>query len=184
MAKVDVSAIGAGYRSEADKAFSKALAFAVILILAHLLEIRPSEMDAFGLKVSFSEPALLYGAIAMVFGYYASRALDYAENGASLVQINVKPHKLRSNIRGAKALWKADKANKGKSLDHRQIKKSARNAITFGNILIAPYFIFAALFVIAAIPTSVYDLYNMGKIILERNLESSENHGLDIPSAR
>lgn len=81
MGQVDVSAIGASYRSEADRAFSKALAFAVILILAHLLEIKPSEMDAFGLRVSFSEPVLLYGAIAMVFGYYASRALQHSENG-------------------------------------------------------------------------------------------------------
>lgn len=171
MGQVDISAIGASYRSEADRAFSRALAFAVVLILAHLLEIKPSEMDAFGLKISFSDPVLLYGAISMVFGYYASRALEYSENGTSLLQINVKPHRIRSSIRSSRVFWKAEKANKGRSMDHLAIKKNARNSIVIGNILGAPYLLSAIIFTIVAIPTSIYDLYKMGEFILERQLD-------------
>lgn len=170
MGQVDIAAIGASYRSEADRAFSKALAFSVILIMAHLLDIKPSEMDAFGLKVSLSDPALLYGAISMVFGYYASRALQHSESGGSLLQINVKPHRIRSNIRSSKNLWKSEKANKGKPLDYLAIKKNARHAIVFGNILVAPYLIMATLLIIIAIPVSVYDLYKMGEFIMEIQL--------------
>lgn len=168
MGQPDIAAIGVSYRSEADRAFSRALAFAVILIMAHLLEIKPSEMDAFGLKVSFTEPALLYGAIAMVFGYYASRAVQYSESGGSLLPVNVTPHRIRSNVRGARRLWKSEKKNKNNPMDHRSIKKTARGMIRFGDVLLAPYFIAAGIFIVAAIPTAIIDLIRFGEIIVER----------------
>lgn len=171
MPQPDISAIGAIYRNEADRAFAKALAFAVILILAHLLEIKPSEMDAFGLKVSLTEPGLLYGSIAMAFGYYMSRSMQHSENGHSLLPINVTPHRIRANIRGVRKIWKSEAKNRRKPMDHIAIKRSAKRFIIFGNILLAPYYIASGLFVIAAIPIAAIDIYNFGEIIVERQFQ-------------
>lgn len=170
MNRVDIASIGASYRSEADRAFTKALAFAVILIMAHLLEIEPSEMDAFGLKISLRDPALLYGTIAMIFGYYISRALWFGEHSFSLLPVNVAPHRIRANLRTSKKLWKAEKKNRNQSIDHKRIKRNARRSMIATDILAAPYFIVAALFVMVAIPTALYDLYRLGVFVVTRQL--------------
>ena len=72
----DLAPIGATHRAEADKAKHRTFAFAVVLVLAHLLDLRPSEAEALGLKVTVNDPAIIYGAIALLFGYQFSRLIS------------------------------------------------------------------------------------------------------------
>ena len=87
MAQSDYSTIGSAYRSEADRTLTRAVAFAVLLVFAHLLEIKPSEVDALGLKIGFTDPIVLFGIIAMIFGYYLSRAVWHGEKGESFLPL-------------------------------------------------------------------------------------------------
>jgi len=169
MAQIDYSAVGATYRSEADRTLTRAIAFAVILVLAHLLEIRPSEVDALGLKISLTDPSVLYGLIAMVFGYYLSRAVWHGEKGQSLLPFRDEPLRMRYNLKLAKRVYWMEKKNRGKPVNHREIKRSARRYIFFTDIVLAPYVIIASLFVIAAIPIMAFDLWNLAKLIFELN---------------
>jgi hypothetical protein len=72
----DLSSIGATHRAEADKAKHRTFALAVVLVLAHLLDLRPSEAEALGLKITVNDPAIIYGALALLFGYQFSRLIS------------------------------------------------------------------------------------------------------------
>lgn len=89
----DFLTLGANYRAESERALHRAIAFAVILVFAHLLDVRPTEFSAFTIKISFKDPAIIYGGISLVFGYYLSRWLSQSELGESLYPLHVPPQK-------------------------------------------------------------------------------------------
>ena len=53
---VDHSGIGSAYRDVSEKAFVKATAAGLVLIMAHLLGIQPSEITALGLRLEIKSP--------------------------------------------------------------------------------------------------------------------------------
>jgi hypothetical protein len=82
MAKADYtnySTVGSNLRAEADKALQRSILFGFILIMAHLLEIQPSEIDIGGAKFLIKDSSIIYGALALVFGYYLSRTVQQSD---------------------------------------------------------------------------------------------------------
>jgi len=171
---VDFTALGATYRVEARKALHRALAIGVVLVLAHLLDIRPSEFDGLGLKFKFQDPAILYGGIAMLYGYYLSRFASLGDVGESLHRLNIAPRKMRLSILTARRVEKAERdkmRKKGKTQTPKtptDIKKSARNLYIFSNVILAPYYIVSVSFMSGALIFAVYDLGVLLGIILFR----------------
>lgn len=162
---VDFSSLGATYRAEAEKAKHRTFAFAVILVLAHLLDIKPSEVDGMGLKVSFKDPIVLYGALSLLFGYNLSRFFSESDKGETFLPLVAGRRKIRANIRAARTFLYAQKRNPLKPLTPKVIKASARQFIGFSNVALFPYRLTAVLFVLAAIPFMFMDLKGLADLI-------------------
>lgn len=169
----EIISIGGAYRSEASKSFSKALAFAAILIFVHLLDVKPSEINTFGLNISIPRPEILYGAIAMLYIYYLSRALEQSENGYSPYLINLRRHNLKTRLLIAKNMWKSNKKNKNKAIDIIRIKRDTRRLAKFNDILIFPYYLISAIVPIISLPLAVFDIYKLCAIAVDLHLTNN-----------
>lgn len=169
----EIISIGGAYRSEASKSFSKALAFAAILIFIHLLDVRPSEINTLGLNISIPRPEILYGAIAMLYVYYISRALEQSENGYSPYLINLRKHNLKTRLLIAKNMWKSNKKNKNKDIDIIQIKREVRRVAIFNDVAVFPYYLISAIIPVISLPIAMFDIYKLCAIAVE--LHSANN---------
>lgn len=145
------------------------MAFAVLLVLAHLLDIRPSQFDALGLKIVMKDAAILYGLLAMIFGFYLSQFLSKTERGASLFPLTVERARMRSNLRIVYRMHMIDKKGRENPLTPKQIKRKAWWSIAIGNIILLPYRSVATCFVLGGIAFAGVDLYNLGSFILEKS---------------
>lgn len=165
----DYSAIGLASHAEAEKSLHRAIAFAVLLVLAHLLDIRPSEFDDFGLKIIMTDVIILYGLIAMLFGFYLSKFLSQAERGASLFPLTVGRRRMKANLRDAHRIHIAQKAGRQKPLTPKQLKRQAWWSITIGNIILLPYRLIASCFVLTGIVFATVDIYKLGSFVWEHS---------------
>jgi hypothetical protein len=163
----DTASIAATYRAEADKAQHKTLAFAVILVLVHLLDIRPSEADALGLKVAFKNPVIIYGSISLLFGYYLSRWLSLSEKSEAMLPLtySVAPRRMRYNLQQTRRMYRADKKTRINRPSPKAVKRSARKLILSGNLILMPYRLVGVFFVMAAMIFLLIDLYGLADLI-------------------
>jgi len=162
---IDYSGVGTTYRVEAEAAKGRMLFFAVVLVLAHLLDIRPSEINAVGFLISLKDPVILYGAISLVFGYYLSKFLSNVEKGESLHPLRAIPKRIRYNLRSGRRALLADKTVRRKGLTPKKLKRFTRQAMLLGNIALLPYRIVAVIFVLSAIIFGAVDLYELTMLI-------------------
>ncbi|WP_332819065.1 hypothetical protein [Sphingopyxis sp.] len=169
----EIISIGGTYRSEASKSFSKALAFAAILIFTHLLDVNPSEISTLGLNISIPRPEILYGTISLLYIYYLSRALDQSENGYSPYLINLRRHNLKTRLLIAKNMWKSNKKNKNKPIDFSLIKKQARRVAIFNDVVIFPYYIISIIVPLISLPIALIDIYHFCAIAVDLHLANN-----------
>jgi hypothetical protein len=162
---VDLSSVGAAHRTEAEKLGHRAIFFAVILVLAHLLDIRPSEIEGAGIKFALKDPVVIYGAIAMVFGYYVSRFINESERATAFLSLEVKPHRIRANIRNVKRIHLATKEGRRSPQTPRQLKLSVQRWLLFTDLVLFPYRLTAGLFVAAAVVFMFVDLVGLAEYI-------------------
>jgi len=133
--------------------------------MAHLLDFRPSAFDAFGLNISFKDPVVIYGSISLVFGYYLSKFVSLSERGQSLHPLVVAPRRIRANLRAARNMYLSDKKARKRPQTPKSLKSSARSMIIFGNIVLLPYRVIAALFVFIAVLFMFVDLFRLAILI-------------------
>lgn len=154
--------VGAAYHTESRGLFGKSLLFGTVLILAHLLDIRPSSIEAAGLEIAVADPGILYGGIALVYLYHLFRAIEVSEVAVALLPLTIQKAKIRNSIRGSRL------SNKGKPIAY--VKKQARLGLKIINVLLAPYYIAIAVITILAFIFSVSDIYFLVDYII-RNSE-------------
>ncbi|QZD88608.1 hypothetical protein K3148_06905 [Qipengyuania aurantiaca] len=171
MSKTDYTSIGAAHRNEAEKNFKRAVATGAALLLAHSLDIQPAEMDAAGLKLKIEDAAILYGAIAMVFVHYASQALRHAETATALFPLRIDAMKIRNTLKIYKKVYLSEKRNRGKPVNYKNIKSSARWGLNFSAFLLLPYYIGVTVITVVSIPFSIFDIYKMLKVLGPQFLE-------------
>ena len=70
MSKEQFANIAFEDRKEVVQIAPKVLFFALILLLSHVLEIKPSEFDAGGIKLAINDVVIIRGGIALLFLYY------------------------------------------------------------------------------------------------------------------
>jgi hypothetical protein len=162
----DLVSIASAHRAEADKAKHRTLAFAVILVLVHLLDIRPSEAGALGLKVAVRDPVIVYGAIALIFGYYFSRFISENNKAETYLPLNFQTD--RRSMRACLRIAKISHLRSKKRKTVQTVKKLKRSALFFfwaDQLILFPYRFIAVIFVLAAIVFMFIDLYGLGWLI-------------------
>lgn len=170
----DYSAVGLASYAEAEKSLHRSMAFAVLLVLAHLLDIRPSEFDALGLKFVMKDAIVLYGFLAMLFGFYLSQFLRHIDRGTSLFPMTVERRQIRANLRTAYRTHMLQKAGREKPLTPKQLKRQAWSLALIGNIVLLPYRLIATCFVLSGIVFAADDLFELASLIWNHSRVVSE----------
>src|SRR3546814_1831 len=124
----------------------------------HLLDIRPSSIDALGLKFTIDDSSIIYGGIALLYLYHALRAFELSDTAVALLPLPTEAAKMRSNFRTMKKL---DKDNSAKDL-----KTKVRKIIFLSSILLFPYYLSIFLVTIISAMISVYDLFRLSAYIV------------------
>ena len=162
---VDHSGIGSAYRDESEKAFVKATATGLVLIMAHLLGIQPSEITALGLRLEIKSPYVVYGFIALLFGHYISRAMIKADSGQALYPFRQEPLKMRLAIQTIRRQHNSDKIKKRNPLTPQKLKSSVRRVLVASDVAVIPYYTVVTILVIVATGLMIYDIWNFVNFI-------------------
>jgi hypothetical protein len=91
--------LGREYRKDSERRASRLLFFSALLILSHLLSIKPSELDAGGIKVAVEDPAIIRGTLAVIYFYYLFSTVILYMQGALLAPFNVDYAMIRAFLR-------------------------------------------------------------------------------------
>lgn len=161
----DLGSIGASHRAEAERAKHRALFFAVVLVLAHLLDIRPSEAQALGLKITLADPVILYGAVALLFGYHLSHYFSELDKGEALLPLQIERRKLRMALRLTRRLHYSDKKKRKTPQTPQARKSEARFLIGLDRLVLLPYRLLAVAFVLGASAFMIMDIVGLGLLI-------------------
>lgn len=102
MAVDHYSTVGAEYRKESIRLQTRALFFGLVLLLSHLLEIKPSEFDAGGLKVVIKDVAVIRGGISLVFLYHFWNFVEATFQGSAMLPMKSNQRTLRFLLSVAK----------------------------------------------------------------------------------
>jgi hypothetical protein len=161
----DVDALGATYRTSAEKAKSKTLAFAVLLVLAHLLELRPSEISGAGLKFTITDPVVIYGGLALLFLYNFSRFISESQKGEYLLPLSPSRHKLRGSLRSMRSYVRSTRKRGRPHPTPKDYKDLTRSNLRLSSVVLLPYRVAAVLFVMGALVLSISDLMDLGVLV-------------------
>lgn len=142
--------LGLSMRWEADKHSAKAIFYASILVFAHLLDIKPSNFETAGLKISIPDPSILYGSISLIFFHYLFNAVFYGIYTESLSPLSLN-RKLAQHF--------AYKARLNRKLTTPKARKADAVAGIIGvNIFMSPYYTFVIVILIFAVLAATYDV--------------------------
>jgi hypothetical protein len=124
--KESLSALGVEMHKEGSKLTNKALLFGLILVLLHILEVRPSEISAGGLKVDVADISVVHGGVALIFYWYIFQLITTSLSSNSLAPYSQDKSMLRMMLRSAER-WKKDSETKRRvRRTSREIKQSVR----------------------------------------------------------
>lgn len=85
----DPRELGLLYHSESIKASKKALFFGFILLLAHLVDIKPKEYHLLGLGIDITDERVFYGFFAAIVLYQGFQALLYGVQGVTVIHFDL-----------------------------------------------------------------------------------------------
>jgi hypothetical protein len=130
--------LGREYRKDSERRASRLIFFSALLILSHLLSIKPSELDAGGIKVAVEDPAIVRGTIATVYFYYLFSTVTLYMQGALLAPFNIDNAMIRAiltNRTPFPVLLNPDRKKPGP----RELKRVARRWLRFYNLINGPF---------------------------------------------
>ncbi|MES2494480.1 MAG: hypothetical protein V4618_00055 [Pseudomonadota bacterium] len=145
------------YRQRAEKAWRLGLLYAAALLIAHLLDIRPSSVDTFGLKIDIQDVRVLYGAIGCLVLFQFYSAFSDAAMGAFLFATHEQSGMLRSFVYRAR-----------RRTSPRRRKLQARIALNLYYLAIAPFAFSVVLVTMLGASVALYDVWQLGTILLAK----------------
>jgi hypothetical protein len=173
MAVDHYSTVGAEYRKESIRLQTRVLFFGLVLLLSHLLEIKPSEFDAGGLKVVIKDVSVIRGGISLVFLYHFWNFVEATFQGSAMLPMKSNQRTLRFLLSVAKRPYKNEKTKKMVRRNPRQVKRHAWWSMTAYLVFLTP-FAFAMLAVIAlALFFGVQDAWAFAEFAWKRSIEIS-----------
>ena len=169
-----VSEIGLEFRKSADKHWARMVLFGTLLIVSHLLTIKPSEIDAEGIKIGIGDVSVIRGGLAMLFMYYVFMSLSLFVQGAMLLPLSIERNMAR------RFLGIAGKPQYSKASGRRvrptpiEAKRAARVYWVVYLTVMSPFYMIIIAIVLLGVPLAAYDSYEFGsyamvKIVAEHD---------------
>jgi hypothetical protein len=154
-----VSIFGMEYAKRSERHGARTVLFASIVIIVHLLNIRPSEIEAGGLKIAIDNPIVLRGAVSIIFLYFLFQMTISALQGDLLLPWNSKRAMLKNAVKNAKKPFKDGRIERHRFRTPDEIKSSAKGEILLFDIVSTPFYIVIILFVISALFLATSDTW-------------------------
>jgi hypothetical protein len=166
--------IGWEYRRRAEKHWGSMILFATLLLISHLLEIKPADIDAEGIKIAVEDVSVIRGGLALVFLYYAFMTFQMYVSGSMLVPFSVNRLVARRMLRVARRTNLGLAAGLDRAPATTQVKRKARAAMILYQLVMAPFFLVITAIVMISLVLSAYDSYAFGKFALHKLTGSQE----------
>jgi hypothetical protein len=141
------------------KHWSRALLFAALLLLSHLLDIKPSEIEAGGLKISLKDPAVVRGALALVYFYYLSMCVSVANRRAAFTRFNKDRVRLRYYVRLASARIPDKDTKRLRRKTPQEVKKLVKQFGWMDCITLTPFYAGATILTFTAFGFMLVDIW-------------------------
>lgn len=143
----------------------RVLLFALIVLMSHVLEVKPSTVDAAGVKIAVQDVVVIRGGIALIFYYYFWAMISAWTDVAFFFPIRSPAHKQRNLIANYKRrIW--DK-RKGKVVPAKT-KKYVRSLLRSEFVIVFPFIIIRMYIVIAALVVALPDVLLFGKYLYQQ----------------
>jgi hypothetical protein len=171
MAADHSTSIGVEYRKEAQKIEPRLLFFGATLLISHVLNIKPSNFDAGGLKISIDDVVVIHGGFSVVFLYYFYNLIFLSFHGSVLMPMRVDKRAARHLLSVAQRPVKDEKTKKMRRRTSQQVKRIVWWWLFFFNVFSTPWAIACVGIVLGALIVGINDFWNFGHYLLGKTVE-------------
>lgn len=171
MASDHYSSIGAEYWKESQRLQTRVLLFALLLLLSHLLEIKPSEFDAGGLKVAIKDVVVVRGGISLVFLYHLWNLVESTFQGSAMLPMKANQRTLRYLVSVAKRPYKDEKTKRMVCRTPKRVKRYARWAMAAYTLFMTPLALAMLTMILLALFFGAQDTWAFAEFAWNRSIK-------------
>lgn len=168
MAEDHFATLGFEARKQFQQSFPKLLFYSVALILSHVIHLKPSEIDAGGIKIEIKDLVIIHGGICLFLMYYFWSVSNALIESSSSLQLYELRRFSRYWIRRAQIPYVKTGEKRHSIRSIKQIKNYARRRMIGFTLFNLPYFIMVFSIVIFALLMAVRDLIEFLYYIFEQ----------------
>lgn len=171
MASDGFAALGTEYLKEVDRLLPRVLLFALLVLMAHVLELSPSTIDAGGVKLSVKDVTVFHGGIALIFYYYLWQWVSAQVAGGYLLPLAMHRKLMRSRLSKASLPYRPSGSKRHVIRSPQQKKRAARLTIAMLNAFMLPFVVVSLLLVIGALAVGWLDILAFIEFVAARLVE-------------
>ena len=165
------SAVGAEHHKEAQRLLPRVAFFALILLLSHLLEIKPSELDAGGLKIAVNDVVVVRGGISLVFFFHFWSLVEATFQGSVMLPIKINQRTLKYLVKLAKRPKKDEKTKKLVHRTPKQVKRYVWWSMTAYLSFSMPFALSLVALVLLALALALQDAWAFAEFAWRESIE-------------
>ena len=151
--------LGLEYRKEADKHWARMLFFGALLLVSHLLTIKPGGFSAEGVQIAIEDVSVLRGGIALVFLYYTFMSMSLFLQGVFLMPFSMERSMARWLLRLKRRPTRDEKLKRRRKPTPREAKRAVRWTFFWYQLVMLPFYLAVMAIMIMAVPVAAYDTY-------------------------
>lgn len=150
--------LGAEYHKEVERLLPRMLFFAVLILLAHTLTIRPADFDAGGIKIAIADVSVVHGGLAIVFLFHLYQVACAGLNSTDMLPFSFTYRSMRARLNQAGKRFKDPKTKRHRRRTPQEAKRYARWSIVCVNLFVIRFALVFATIIILAACVAVADL--------------------------
>lgn len=169
MASENLASIGVEYHKEGQKVFAKLLLFGTLLLVSHALTIKPSEVDAAGIKIVVTDVVVIHGALAFTFLFHFYVSVTLAVERASFLRMDLMQRLMVAQLVAARRPFKDDATKRHRRRSPQEAKLRARRSIGLYQAFVIPFALMFASITFSALIIGMVDAYDFTRYIFTKS---------------
>ncbi|MHA4837202.1 hypothetical protein [Sphingopyxis sp. MSC1_008] len=153
-------------RREARQLGPRVLLFALIVLMSHVLEVRPSTVDAAGVKIAVADAVVIRGGLALIFYFYFWSMVTSWMDGAFFFPLATHKVFMRNLIKSYRGALRAEKGSRLVEQTPKEVKRYVRSLLNTRTFLTAPFVIVCMLVVGVALGVGIKDVWDFGAYVI------------------
>jgi len=154
-------------RKEVQRLLPRVLLFALLLLMSHVLEIEPSNIDAGGVKLAVRDISVIRGGLALVFYFYFWSMMMASLEASLLLPLRRHKRFARSLLESQRRMAQHE-ARKGAAMPSpMKIKKTVRDGLLFFSLTKLPFYAACTAIMLVAFAAGVSDVWFFGSFLWE-----------------